>query len=75
MIIQIVLTLCHSLNGVGEVCREEIAHTDDMPMQACIFSQAAAADWQANSKFKAPEWRIAKIKCSPGTGYVIKDRI
>lgn len=76
MIIQVVLKLCHALIGSDvEVCREEIALETDMSMQSCIMSQAALADWQSKSMFPAPEWRIAGIKCSPGTSYVIKERV
>jgi len=75
MKLSVVVTLCHALTGIpGPVCREEIVYTDDMPMQACIFSQAAVAEWKAASIYKADEWTVQGIKCA-GPGYIIKDAI
>lgn len=75
MQISIVVTICHALlNITTPVCREEIVYTDDMPMTACIFSQAAIAEWKEHSIFKGEEWSVQGFKCAP-PGYVIKDAI
>lgn len=75
MQISVVLTLCHALGSMPQpVCREEIAIKDEMPMQACLVSQAAIADWKAHSIFRGDQWTVARIKCVPGD-YVIRDAI
>jgi hypothetical protein len=33
-----------------------------MPMQACILSQAALADWKARSIYRGDQWKIGRIK-------------
>jgi len=67
--------MCHSLGAISQpVCREEIVVKDDMPMQMCILSQAALADWKVRSIFRSDEWKIARIKCVPGD-YQPKDAI
>jgi hypothetical protein len=76
MIVTVVAVLCHSLSGIpAPVCREEIVISDDMPMQACILSQPALADWKARSIYRSDEWTIQRIKCVLGSDYVVKDRI
>jgi hypothetical protein len=73
MQISIVLTLCHSLAGIpAPVCREEIVIKDEMPMQACMLSQAAIAEWKANSIYRGEGWTVARFKCVPGS-YEIRD--
>jgi hypothetical protein len=42
-----------------------------MPMQACILSQAALADWKTHSIYAGEQWAIGRIKCVPGD-YVIR---
>jgi hypothetical protein len=58
MQITLVAVMCHVLGavvaeGVGTipeaVCREVVVVKQDMPMQACMLSQAALAEWKANS--------------------------
>jgi hypothetical protein len=44
-----------------------------MPMQACLISQAAVADWKNKSIYRGDNWNINRIKCVPGD-YVLKDR-
>jgi len=45
MQISVVVLMCHTLASIPQpVCREEIVVKDEMPMQACILSQAALAD-------------------------------
>jgi hypothetical protein len=75
MQISVVVVMCHSLGAISQpVCREEIVVKDDMPMQMCILSQAALADWKVRSIFRSDEWKIARIKCVPGD-YQPKDAI
>jgi hypothetical protein len=75
MQISVVVVMCHSLAAISQpVCREEIVAKDDMPMQMCILSQAALADWKVKSIFRSDEWKIARIKCVPGD-YQPKDAI
>jgi len=49
----------------------KIVVKDEMPMQACILSQAALADWKAHSIYAGEQWTIGRIKCVPGD-YAIK---
>jgi hypothetical protein len=42
-----------------------------MPMQACMLSQAALADWKGRTIYASEQWTIGRIKCVPGD-YVIK---
>jgi hypothetical protein len=49
------------------VGREEIVVKDQMPMQACMLSQAALADWKAHSIYAGEQWAIGRIKCVPVT--------
>lgn len=75
MKITVVALLCHSLAGISQpVCREEIVVEQDMSLQACIFSQAALADWKERTIYRGPQWSIQRIKCVPGD-YVLKDAI
>jgi hypothetical protein len=74
MQITVVAILCHGLAGItAPVCREEIVIKDDMPMHACMLSQASLAQWQASSIYNSDAWWISRIKCVPGD-YVVKDR-
>lgn len=75
MIITVVVSICHALSNVPQpVCREEIIIKDEMPMQACMISQPALAEWKAKSIFAGDQWTIARVRCVPGD-YVIKDRV
>jgi hypothetical protein len=75
MQITVVALMCHTLGSIPQpVCREEIVVKDEIPMQACILSQAALAEWKANSIYKGDGWKIGRIKCVPGD-YVIKGAI
>lgn len=75
MKITVVALLCHALPGVSDpVCREEIVVKRDMSMHACIFSQAAIAEWKELSQFRGPQWTVMRIRCAPGD-YVMKDAI
>jgi hypothetical protein len=66
MQITVVALMCHTLASIPQpVCREEIVVKDEMPMQACILSQAALADWKSHSIFSGEQWAIGRI-------YVIK---
>ena len=72
MQITVVALMCHTLASIPQpVCREEIVVKDDMPMQACMLSQPALADWKAHSIYSGEQWAIGRIKCVPGD-YVIK---
>ena len=84
MQITVVAVMCLVLGavvaeGVGTlseaVCREVIVVKQDMPMQACMLSQSALADWKANSIYKTDDWRVARIRCVPGGDYVPKERV
>jgi hypothetical protein len=73
MMMTVVAVLCHGLAGIpAPVCREEIVIKDEMPMQTCILSQAALAEWKAASIYRSESWVISRIKCVPGD-YVIRD--
>lgn len=75
MTVTVVVVVCHALGSIAEpVCREEIVVRDDMPMQACILSQAAVADWKSRSIFRGDQWTVTRIKCVPGD-YFPKDAI
>lgn len=75
MQISVVVTLCHALGTIPQpVCREELIVKDEMPMQACLVSQAAIADWKSRSIYRGEQWTVARIKCVPGD-YVIRDAI
>ncbi len=75
MKITVVALLCHIIAPIPDpVCREEIVTKDDMPMQACIMSQAAVADWKNRSIFRGDQWMVERIKCVPGD-YLPKDAI
>jgi hypothetical protein len=73
--ITVVAVVCHALGTIPQpVCREEIVAKDDMPMQACLISQAAIADWKERSIYRGDQWTVGRIRCVPGT-YVPKDAI
>jgi hypothetical protein len=83
MQITVVAVMCHTLGAffpeaVGTrpdpVCREVIIIKDDMPMQVCMLSQPALADWKERSIYRGDQWRISRIKCVPGD-YVPKERV
>jgi hypothetical protein len=83
MQITVVAVMCHTLGAfvpesVGTapdpVCREVIVIQDEMPMQACMLSQPALADWKERSIFRGDQWLISRIKCVPGD-YVPKERV
>ncbi len=82
MQITVVAVMCHTLDAfitqsVGTlpdlVCREVIVVQDDMPMQSCILSQPALADWKERSIYRGDQWWVSRIKCVPGD-YVPKER-
>jgi hypothetical protein len=79
----VVAVMCHTINAaitqsVGilpdPVCREVIVVKDDMPMQACLLSQPALADWKERSIYRGDQWWINRIKCVPGD-YIPKERV
>jgi hypothetical protein len=71
----VVALMCHTLASIPQpVCREEIVVKDEMPMQACMLSQAALADWKAHSIYSGEQWAIGRIKCVLGD-YVIRGAI
>jgi len=83
MQITVVAVMCHTISvfvaeSVGTVpnfvCREVIVIKNDMPMQACMLSQPALAEWKDRSIYRGDQWRISRIKCVPGD-YVPKERI
>jgi len=83
MQITVVAVMCHTIGAfVAEsastapdlVCREVIVVKDDMPMQACMLSQPALAEWKDRSMYRGDQWRISRIKCVHGD-YVPKDRV
>jgi hypothetical protein len=83
MQITLVAVMCHTIGATiaqsvdslpDPVCREVIVIKDDMPMQSCIFSQPALADWKERSIYRGDQWWISRIKCVPGD-YVPKERV
>ena len=75
MQITVVALMCHTLAGIPRpVCRKEIVVKDDVPMQTCMLSQVALADWKGHSIYAGEQWTIGRIKCVPGD-YVIKGAI
>jgi hypothetical protein len=61
MQITVVVVMCHTIGAaitqsVGtlpdQVCREVIVIKDDMPMQLCMLSQPALADWKERSIYR-----------------------
>jgi hypothetical protein len=83
MQITVVAVMCHTIGAVAPqsvgtlpdpVCREVIVIQNDMPMQACILSQPALADWKERSIYRGEQWRVSRIKCVPGD-YVPKQHI
>ena len=75
MKITVVASVCHALTNISApVCHEEIVVQDDMPMQMCLLSQPAIAEWKANSLYRGDQWTINRIRCIPGD-YQPKDAI
>jgi hypothetical protein len=83
MQITVVAVMCHTIGAVAPqsvgtlpdpVCREVIVIQNDMPMQACMLSQPALADWKERSIYRGEQWRVSRIKCVPGD-YVPKQHI
>lgn len=75
MMLSVVVSVCHALAGISSpVCHEEVVVKDDMPMQACLISQAAIADWKSHSIYRSEAWTIDRIRCIPGD-YWPKDAI
>jgi hypothetical protein len=74
MQISVVVSVCHVLGTISQpLCHEELITKADMPMQACLISQAAVADWKNRSIYRGDNWNINRIRCIPGD-YVLKDR-
>ena len=75
MNITVVASVCHALANISSpVCHEAIVVQDDMPMQMCLLSQPAIAEWKANSIYRGDQWTINRILCIPGD-YQPKDAI
>jgi hypothetical protein len=83
MQITVVAVMCHTLGAItpqsvdtlpDSVCREVIVIKDEMPMQSCMLSQPALADWKERSVYRGDQWWISRIKCVPGD-YVPKERV
>jgi hypothetical protein len=83
MQITVVAVMCHTIGALvpesigtlpDPVCREEIIIKTDMPMQACMLSQPALADWKERSIYRGKQWLISRIKCVPGD-YVPRERV
>jgi hypothetical protein len=83
MQITVVAVMCHTLGAAiaqsvdilpDPLCREVIVVKDDMPMQACMLSQPALADWKERSIYRGEQWWISWIKCVPGN-YIPKERV
>ena len=83
MQITVVAVMCHTIGAFvaesgstapGPICREVIVIKNDMPMQACMLSQPALAEWKDRSMYRGDQWWISRIKCVPGD-YVPKERI
>jgi hypothetical protein len=83
MQITVVVVMCHTIGAfvpesVGTlpdpVWREVIVIKDDMPMQSCMLSHPALADWKERSIYRGDSWWISRIKCVPGE-YVPKERV
>jgi hypothetical protein len=62
MQITVVAVMCHTIGAsfpmsVGTlpdpICREVIVIKDDMPMQSCMLSQPALADWKGRSIYRS----------------------
>lgn len=70
MSVTVVAILCYLASsqapGAPELCHEEIVHRG-AGMDECLNSQAALADWKEKGRFASPEWRIAQVKCMPGS--------
>ena len=76
MQITVVAVMCHTIGAVSPqsvgtlpdpVCREVIVIQNEMPMQACMLSQPALADWKERSIYRGEQWRVSRIKCVPAT--------
>jgi hypothetical protein len=83
MQITVVAVMCHALDAIiaqsaGSLtdpeCREVVIVKDEMPMQTCMLSQPALADWKARSIYSGASWWISRIKCVPGD-YQPKERV
>jgi hypothetical protein len=81
--ITVVAVMCHTLGAItpqavdtlpDPLCREVIVIKEDMPMQSCMLSQPALADWKERSIYRSDQWWISRIKCIPGD-YVPKERV
>ena len=79
----VVVVICHAIGGTiaqsvdtspDSVCREVIVIKNDMPMQSCMLSQPALADWKQRSIYSGDQWWISRVKCVPGD-YVPKERV
>ena len=79
----VVAVMCHTIGATitqsvatpaSPVCREVIVIQDDMPMQSCMLSQPALADWKERSIYRGEQWLISRVKCVPGD-YAPKERI
>ena len=68
MQIAVVVLMCHTLVSIPQpVCREEIVVKDEMPMQACMLSQSAIADWKRRSIFSGDQWTLAASSACQAT--------
>ena len=71
MQITIVAVMCHTLGAIipqsvdtlaDPLCREVIVIKDEMPMQSCMISQPALADWKERSIYRGDQWWISRVK-------------
>jgi hypothetical protein len=83
MQITVVAVMCHTLGAItpqsvdtlpDSICREVIVIKDDMPMQSCMLSQPALADWKKRSIYRGEQCLISRIKGVPGD-YLPKERV
>jgi hypothetical protein len=68
--ISLIVTLCHTLAvaSPASTCRQEvIAQNADIGLLACgVVSQQIVAEWKAQTIYRDPDWKIAKISCAIG---------
>ena len=62
--ITVVVVICHTIGAFvpesvdtlpDPVCREVIVIKDEMPMQSCMLSQPALADWKERSIYRGDQ--------------------
>lgn len=70
MNVTIVAVICATAAGPAgptQFCHEEILTRAATSIGECVNSWAQIADWKMKSRYASDDYKIARIRCIPGT--------